>query len=757
LKKSAGDAGDAVEGMGGPILAAAAAVAGLAKGLSKAFMANKNFSDAWGKLKSMMGNAFTAAVKPVSDFFARLINNMVESTQRAKALQDGLSHIGDGANSETGVTGAIAALEKLNGAIDEQKKKIAELQAQNGQYVEDVATGYGHIVDNSAKLSEAENNLQALENRQEKLTNATKGFTAESGKAYDAYTKTINGTMALQQKGAVTTQQANQTMLTAAQNYVAVLKSEYSALVQNGKANSAGANAMLEKIKVQNDYINGLSKEINTQKTNTDTLTRQQQITKARVEAEKEYQQAAAEAAKEASDGLITEKEKQSQITESRQQEYAALNKIVAAYKLRTGATVDLLASVGKELSAEQKVAALQKTNAAFNQQVASMQNDIADKEAQQNIDKIKAQNKNKEAIAAQNALIDTQRSQQWDIEKSQLKQNGYTDTQIAQIKTLYDEQTKLSHATDDTTKATADYGAALSQAGQQIGGTFGSIGSTIGASVSAFQKAGGDTTKETAAVMQGVAGMTSTIGDAMVSDMQSKAQDAIAEVQAQLQEQEDAIEAARQEALEEAGFNQDETEQGLEEQVEAAQDSGDKVLEYQKKRQLEEKKINDKYDAQKTAAEQSAAQQQAQIQYQTDLASWKNQVIQSIANTAAAVVETIAQWGLPWGLIPAGVASAMGAAQTAIISANPPQKPAFATGGIVPGNSYSGDNVAIQANSGEGVFTQDQMAALAPVGSTVGNITLVVQMDGLEMARAVVPHIDSGEVTIAMRGIKGL
>ncbi len=46
--------------------------------------------------------------------------------------------------------------------------------------------------------------------------------------------------------------------------------------------------------------------------------------------------------------------------------------------------------------------------------------------------------------------------------------------------------------------------------------------------------------------------------------------------------------------------------------------------------------------------------------------------ITQAIISTALSITQTIAQWGLPWGLIPAAVAAAMGAAQIAIIAAQP-------------------------------------------------------------------------------------
>ena len=92
-------------------------------------------------------------------------------------------------------------------------------------------------------------------------------------------------------------------------------------------------------------------------------------------------------------------------------------------------------------------------------------------------------------------------------------------------------------------------------------------------------------------------------------------------------------------------------------------------------------------------------------------------------AQAAAAVTKTALS---PWTVV-SGIA-----AVTSIIAAMS-QIPKFATGGVVPGNALSGDNVLIRANSGEVVLTKQQAnnigSALAGLG---GNVRFVIEGDKL-------------------------
>lgn len=103
---------------------------------------------------------------------------------------------------------------------------------------------------------------------------------------------------------------------------------------------------------------------------------------------------------------------------------------------------------------------------------------------------------------------------------------------------------------------------------------------------------------------------------------------------------------------------------------------------------------------------------EQAMTEYKASMASWTLQVAQTTANIAQGVASCLKD-GFPLGLINGALISAAGAAQLASVIASKPQKPSFATGGIVQGNSYTGDNVQANVNSGEMILNSKQQLAL--------------------------------------------
>ena len=90
---------------------------------------------------------------------------------------------------------------------------------------------------------------------------------------------------------------------------------------------------------------------------------------------------------------------------------------------------------------------------------------------------------------------------------------------------------------------------------------------------------------------------------------------------------------------------------------------------------------------------------------------------------------------------ISAAAALTAGLAQQVKILATP--IPAFADGGIVPGSSFSGDNVLARVNSGEEVLTRDDPRHALNNG---GGQTINVMLDRKVLVRAVVDGVNAGQ-----------
>ena len=116
-----------------------------------------------------------------------------------------------------------------------------------------------------------------------------------------------------------------------------------------------------------------------------------------------------------------------------------------------------------------------------------------------------------------------------------------------------------------------------------------------------------------------------------------------------------------------------------------------------------------EEYYKQKEQIEKEAAEKS----YKLQLAAWAVQLAQTIANTAAGITSAFATSGNIYaGIALAASVGALGAAHIATVAAQKPRKN-FATGGIVGGNSYYGDKVQANVNSGEMILNRRQQSRL--------------------------------------------
>lgn len=118
--------------------------------------------------------------------------------------------------------------------------------------------------------------------------------------------------------------------------------------------------------------------------------------------------------------------------------------------------------------------------------------------------------------------------------------------------------------------------------------------------------------------------------------------------------------------------------------------------------------------------AETEYAEKQRQIEketaeqkYKAELWQWGSNIAQMAVSGAQAVLSALSTQPIYAGIAMAGLVGAMTAAQMGVAIANKPKAPSFEHGGIVPGSSWSGDNVQARVNSGEMILTRAQQADL--------------------------------------------
>ena len=115
-----------------------------------------------------------------------------------------------------------------------------------------------------------------------------------------------------------------------------------------------------------------------------------------------------------------------------------------------------------------------------------------------------------------------------------------------------------------------------------------------------------------------------------------------------------------------------------------------------------------EEYNSKKEKIEKDSARKK----YKVQMAEWALNLLQTQSAAALAIANSLKDGGT-LGMINAAIMGVATAAQLAAQIAAKPVPPSFASGGIVPGTSYSGDNVQANVNSGEMILNARQQRAL--------------------------------------------
>lgn len=149
----------------------------------------------------------------------------------------------------------------------------------------------------------------------------------------------------------------------------------------------------------------------------------------------------------------------------------------------------------------------------------------------------------------------------------------------------------------------------------------------------------------------------------------------------------------------------------------------------------------------------QKIEKESAEKKYKLAMWEWTSQILTAVSNTALGATKALAQGGV-LGLVTAALVTLAGGAQLATIIANKPIKPSFATGGIVPGTSYTGDRVEALVNSGEMILNaaqQKRMFDSLNRGGSMGGSSVKVYNSAANDV-SVKPQITEEGVTLMIR-----
>lgn len=153
---------------------------------------------------------------------------------------------------------------------------------------------------------------------------------------------------------------------------------------------------------------------------------------------------------------------------------------------------------------------------------------------------------------------------------------------------------------------------------------------------------------------------------------------------------------------------------------------------------------------------EKEIRKEAAKEQYKADMFKWTASLLSATANIALGITKALSEGGPYAGPILAAMMGIAGGIQMASLIAAKPRPPSFATGGIVGGNSYSGDNVQANVNSGEMILNAAQQRALWETANGrggKGGTTIIIHNSASNQVRAAA-KVDKGQIEVMINAI---
>jgi len=206
--------------------------------------------------------------------------------------------------------------------------------------------------------------------------------------------------------------------------------------------------------------------------------------------------------------------------------------------------------------------------------------------------------------------------------------------------------------------------------------------------------------------------GIVNAFADVFVENQRRRTAEYVAQLGEQHRARREHYDRQLQETLFHLGLVAAATQRQFADELQTAIATGNHRLIHQAHMSMKRFEAEEKFREKQEAAEAEYNRRKAQAEYEMAMVEWRIRKAMGAASVAQSVIMAgMNTWPLP--AIPMmAMAGAKGAAQMIAINQARPQKN-FSTGGIVPGNSLSGDRIIAGLNSREMVLTTGQQKNL--------------------------------------------